>query len=137
MLQAVSATPSTDGNTPEISPAPEDDLWDGFWTLFPRHEAKKDARRAWDRLSPSVQMDAVVAIAAWRRVWQAQGRTTQVIPLPATWLNGERWEDEIPAQFSVRPQSHAPAAPLNGKVNGAVAMPDHVRAAIAKLKAGK
>ena len=91
----------TNESTPTASaeasgPALAHDLWEDFWLLYPRHEAKKDARKAWARIGESAHLAAVVAIADWRLVWKAQGRDSRVIPLPATWLNGERWEDEIP-----------------------------------------
>src|SRR5208282_6898201 len=76
---------------------PQLDLWDAFWTLYPRHEAKKDAQRAWSRMAEMDKVSAVIAIADWRQVWRAQGREIHTTPLPATWLNGERWDDEIPA----------------------------------------
>lgn len=69
--------------------------FDAFWTLYPRHVAKKDARRAWDRI-PAAEHDAILtALVGWRRVWLRRAEI-EYIPHPATWLNGERWTDELP-----------------------------------------
>jgi len=70
--------------------------FDLFWAKYPRHDAKKDARKAWDRLNPSPALvEKIVAALAWqvlRESWQKDDG--QFVPLAATWLRGERWEDE-------------------------------------------
>jgi hypothetical protein len=80
-------------------------------------------------------MAAVVAIVDWRAVWAQQGRDIRLIPLPATWLNGERWEDELPDVLFARPAAQA-AAKIPERINGS-AMPEHVKALLAKLRNGK
>jgi len=105
-------------------PAP---TFDDFWSLYPRHVAKKAARIAWDRVTPANQMAAVIAIASWRQIYMA--RDPDRIPHAATWLNGERWEDELPQSTHA---SHAPAViPVAGPKT---AMPESVRALIARLR---
>ena len=71
--------------------------WENFWTLWPRRVARKEAEKAWRRLSPTEQGEALKALPEWRRVWAM--KDTQYIPHPATWLNGARWEDELPPEF--------------------------------------
>jgi len=85
--------------------------FDLFWAAFPRRQAKKDALRAWRMLKPDTELvQAMLDALAW------QTRTDQwkrgIIPLPATYLRGERWMDEPPPQTSVireqqRQQGHA------------------------------
>lgn len=105
--------------------------FDDFWTLFPRRVAKKDAFMAWSRLKPEQQMQAVVACAAWRKVWAKT--ELQYVPHGATWLNGWRFEDELPPDYTQSTAAHAPAAlPAQGE---RTVMPDHVRALLAKLRA--
>lgn len=66
-----------------------------FWSLYPRKEAKQAALKAWRK----VKADELPAILAALRVathteqWQKDGG--QFVPLPASWLNGRRWEDEV------------------------------------------
>jgi hypothetical protein len=110
-----------------------DQTFADFWTLYPKHEAKKDARKSWGRLSQRQQLAAIIAIADWRQVWEFQGRDSRVIPLAATWLNGERWEDEIPAGLIVYQASHKPAPPEQEPTRSA-GLPDRVKAMLAKLR---
>lgn len=64
-----------------------------FWTTYPRRVAKKEARRAWEKLKPAQQESALQALPSHVEFWA--DRETQFIPYPASWINGERWEDEI------------------------------------------
>lgn len=73
--------------------------FDEFWQLWPKREAKKDARRAWDKLSAVNKTAALAALPAHVARWRNEGRARNHIPHPATWLNGERWEDELGELF--------------------------------------
>lgn len=64
--------------------------FDEFWKLYPRHDAKKLALRRWKRMKKS---DRDKALAHLKAAPYA-GRDKQYIPLPTTYLNGERWNDE-------------------------------------------
>jgi hypothetical protein len=72
---------------------------ESFWPAYPRKDAKAEARRAWNRRRPDLA--TCLAALEWQRKrpeWltpAADGRST--IPLPASWINGERWNDERPA----------------------------------------
>jgi len=66
--------------------------FDRFWKLYPRKENKGQAEKAWTK---------AVKIADPEQIIQAVERTPwnedkQFIPHPASWLNGKRWEDELP-----------------------------------------
>lgn len=107
--------------------------FDALWLLYPKKVARLDAKKAWDRLNVADRLAAVIGLVAWRQVW-LRGEM-QFAPHCATWLNGHRWEDELPEVWGANHASHAPAAvPVNGE---RAAMPDHVKALIAKLKGGK
>src|SRR5258706_5550351 len=81
------------------------DWFGSFWALYPRREAKKDALKAWSKVRADDYAELLEALVQWRNVWRQQNRTTNLIPLPATWLNGERWADEIPPEL----QTHTKA----------------------------
>ena len=93
-----------------VAAAPNIDTWSAFWSLYPRREAKKDALRAWSKISGSEHNAILEAVVAWRNVWRQQNRCTQHIPLPASWLNGERWTDEIPAELQTHSKAVATAS---------------------------
>ena len=128
---------------PISQPDPEPDLWTMFYTLYPRHEARKDAMKAWARMSEADRLAAVTAIADWRQVWRAQGREIHHVPLPATWLNGERWTDELPKGVIANAWGNSIRSQRPDDVTGdahptpRAAIPAHVLAAFQRLKEGK
>jgi len=70
-------------------------MFDEFWSLYPRKIAKAVARKAWQRLSEEQQLMAAKAIDEHCQYWSAKETELDFIPHPATWLNQERWEDEL------------------------------------------
>ena len=77
------------------------DLFEEFWKAYPavRHEAKSKARQAWNKLKPDRQLtDSILSALNWQKQtekWHEDGG--RFIPMPATYLNQRRWEDEKPA----------------------------------------
>lgn len=71
------------------------DMFDQFWAVYPRHIAKKNALKSWTRLkvTPELFVKIMGALEVVKRTQQWQD--PQYIPHPATWLNQERWEDEV------------------------------------------
>lgn len=73
----------------------DDPRFDTFYAHYPLKKSKAPARKAFAKLNPDAElyqkiMDAVTAQKASRQ-WQQK----QYIPHPSTWLNQERWEDEV------------------------------------------
>jgi hypothetical protein len=69
--------------------------FDEFWSLYPRKEAKQAALKAWRKVKRD-ELPAILAglkVATQTEQWQKDGG--QFVPLPASWLNGRRWEDEV------------------------------------------
>lgn len=70
------------------------DGFDTFWIQYPKKVAKKDARKAWDKIKPSEEllntMLAAIEVQKQSKLW-IEG----YVPNPATWLNGERWNDVV------------------------------------------
>ncbi len=63
-----------------------------FWQLYPRKQAKKDAEKAWKQAR--LTGDVVAAIMQALN-WQIpQWDNPHYIPLPASYIRGERWTDE-------------------------------------------
>ena len=75
------------------------ELFDRFWSEYPRKVGKKKCRHIWNRLKPSAELSEKIisAVKAYKRTEQWQKNKGQFIPHPATWLNQERWNDEISA----------------------------------------
>lgn len=73
-----------------------DEGFDRFWAEYPKHLAKKDALKAWTKLRPTRELiERILAAVRWQRTtpaWTKEAGT--YVPLAATWIRGERWEDE-------------------------------------------
>jgi hypothetical protein len=116
-----------------------DDNWatfENFWLLYPRKVAKLDARKAWLRLTTAQTVACLTALVMWRKQWMDRGEL-QFVPHAATWLHGERWEDELPTPL--KPADSAPLSSSHLPANlphqsERSAMPDHVRALLASLR---
>lgn len=75
--------------------------FDIFFQAYPKHEAKKKALDAWKKIKPTdglldTILKAIENQKTHKAALKAQGEFCPAWPLPATWLNGRRWEDEIP-----------------------------------------
>lgn len=83
-----------------IPPTPQGacaDLFERFWSAYPKKRDKPRARKAWEKLAPDLElcrvMSAALAVQKKSEEWtREKGR---FVPYPATWLNGRRWEDEM------------------------------------------
>lgn len=64
-----------------------------FWKLYPRKVAKVAAQRSWKRLT-NKNIDEIFKVLhdhliRWKKT------ESQFIPHATTWLNQQRWEDEL------------------------------------------
>lgn len=70
--------------------------FDEFWKIWPYKKAKKDALKAWKKLSLEKQRKAYAAVKPF---WSAQKPDYYINP--ATWLNGDRWDDDLKPVLAV------------------------------------
>ena len=93
-------TPISSSNS-SISDKHEDkvvveDYFDTFWREYPRKTGKGMARKSFAKALTKTSfqniMDALTRVKESEQ-WQKDGG--QFIPYPATWLNQERWDDEV------------------------------------------
>lgn len=66
-----------------------------FYASYPKKVARKDAEKAWAKLSPNERAKALEALPTHIRWWELKGTDKEFIPHPATWLNGARFDDEL------------------------------------------
>ena len=66
-----------------------------FYSLYPRKMGRKDAERAWNRLTPIQQAESLEAMPNYLKYWKVKETAKDFIPYPASFLNAERWTDEI------------------------------------------
>jgi len=74
----------------------DDSEFDGWWAVYPKRVDKGHARAAFKRARDKVSLETLMA-ATQRYAQSVSGKDPQFIPYPATWLNGERWDDDIQA----------------------------------------
>jgi hypothetical protein len=71
--------------------------FDQWYAAYPRHTHRKAAEKAWQKLAPDVPLQEVIAQAVEvqkrTHAWRKDGG--KFVPHPASWLNGERWQDEV------------------------------------------
>ena len=71
--------------------------FDQFWAAYPKKKAKADARKAWEQTKefrpPIDKLIAIIKAHSKTKDWMKSDG--EFIPYPATFLRGERWEDEL------------------------------------------
>lgn len=68
--------------------------FDAFWSVYPRRVAKGHARKAFDKACKLAPAEQIISAAA--KFSEVSADTDkQYIPHPTTWLNGERWDDDL------------------------------------------
>jgi hypothetical protein len=80
------------------------DTFELFWSAYPRRVAKKDARTALEKALKRTTLDAILTALEWQReqpTWQERDSAGVLsrVPHAASWLNGDRWDDEKPARM--------------------------------------
>lgn len=83
-------------NIPTVEVVDDVDLWFGeFWKLYPRKVAKANAEKAFKKKCKDEQTYTAIMRGLQNYVTACKGKDPQYIAHPATWINGERWNDEV------------------------------------------
>jgi len=86
----------TESETEAHSRVRLDEMFASFWAAYPKNVGKKDAAKAFKRLSPSEELFGLILKGVEQQkltTWAKKEK--QYILNPASWLNGEHWEDEL------------------------------------------
>lgn len=85
------------GTSPPSPPPGGESLFPLFWKEYPRKQGRKAAEAAFDKLRPDPALFSEILRAVRAQSASEQWRKDdgRFIPLPATWLCGRRWEDEL------------------------------------------
>ena len=85
---------NNNNNKKEKNIKKENPDFDAFWKAYPRKTAKKNAEQAWKKVS--TPLDTILnAIERQKKTQQWTKDNGAFIPHPATWLNQERWNDQL------------------------------------------
>lgn len=68
-----------------------------LWKVYPKKTAKGKAFDAWCKIRPDAELleKMLAAVEQQKQSTQWQEKKGRFIPNPATWLNQERWDDEL------------------------------------------
>ena len=94
-----------EGNLSISCSKPQGLPFDAFWAVWPNKSGKEPARKAWAKLNDDDRRKAQSFSASWFARWRQTYPTASPI-LPASYLNGRRWEDEAAPNA---PQTAPPA----------------------------
>ena len=101
--------------------------FDLFWKAYPRKVGKQNALKVWVKAKHSQDtLDAILAALLWQTKHDDWTRDNgRYIPMPETYLRGERWKDE--------PQTvgKAPSSPPDAKLDIAMEADRRARAGCA------
>ncbi|MDO8431334.1 MAG: hypothetical protein Q7S58_02885 [Candidatus Binatus sp.] len=90
------------GSDLRSDPDPIGEQFEQFYSAYPRRQAKREAEVAWRKLNPGEQLREQILDDIRQRYAATEPK---FIPLPATYLRGARWTDEI-----IRDQSRVESA---------------------------
>lgn len=72
------------------------EAFEEFWATYPRRVARRAAEDAWIKACKRAPFADILAGLRARIAWWDRARTDRtLVPHPATWLNQDRWADEI------------------------------------------
>lgn len=72
-----------------------DSLFETFYSSYPRHQGRTQAMKAWKKLKCEPIGEKIIEHVKARIAGEWAGKEKQFIPLPASFLNSKRWEDEL------------------------------------------
>lgn len=84
-------------NRTEARETRDDSDFEEWYRIYPRHEGKGHALKAYWNARKSTDPSTLLAGSEKAKKRWA-GSDPKFIPLPATWLNGQRWLDEAPVK---------------------------------------
>jgi len=83
--------------TRERGETDSNDQFDRFWERYPNKVAKQDALKAWKKIRMNGELfkEIMSGLDRWLASDEWYRDNGRFIPHPATWLNGQRWNDEV------------------------------------------
>ena len=72
-----------------------EDKFEIFWNEYPRHDNKQKTIKWFEKNNPSNELLEIMLEKIRLLKQTNQWKNKQYIPMPTTWLNGNRWEDEV------------------------------------------
>lgn len=80
--------------------------FENFWFLYPRKKDKLRAQKIWIKNKLYEKSETINSDLAKRKATEWRDKDIEFIPHPSTYLNGERWNDEINISNPKKGNSH-------------------------------
>ena len=90
-IELVQSCPKVVQKDKKVKNGQSSSKFDLFWKTYPYKQKKKYSLEIWKRKKLDVYIDIILEDLAQRTDWNAGSQFT---PLPSSYLNGERWNDE-------------------------------------------
>jgi hypothetical protein len=73
------------------------ECFEDFWKSYPKKMAKPKAQKAFEKecVSDGAFLNIMTGLDHWNAYWDTLP-DKQFIPYPASWINGQRWNDDVP-----------------------------------------
>lgn len=81
--------------------------FDAFWAEYPRKVSKLAAQKAFAKVKAPLDV-LLAALRAQKKTEQWTRDGGQYIPYPATWLNGQMWEDQLKIETEAKQDDGIP-----------------------------
>lgn len=80
-----------------------------WWGAYPYKANRPAGYSAWQKATTKIAPDVLLAkTIAYADAYAASGKAARYIPMPSTWLNGERWNDPLPTRAAPSANGHQP-----------------------------
>ena len=93
--------------------------FDAFWSAYPRRVGKGAARKAFAKAITKVDLQTMLDALERRKSsnqWAKDGG--EFVPHPSTWLNQERWEDDLDSEGGINNGQSVYGVGRNNQSNG-------------------
>ena len=82
---------------PLVPPSSSETAFADFWKAYPKKVGKRIAKKSYEKQCKEKGVTSAIstAIEKYKQLWKQQKTKKQFIPHASTWLNGQRWKDEI------------------------------------------
>lgn len=97
-VQRLTGEPVSIHQPQEVTPRPNqlDETFEKFWKIYPRKEGKKAAHSSFRSMVRRKHLEIVrAALPLHMQMWKDQGRPLDKIPHASTWLNQEKYMDQL------------------------------------------
>jgi hypothetical protein len=95
----------------------DNSIFDKFWQEYPVKKNKARSHIIWARKQLDAHVDKIITDVVLRTISDPSWQDKQYIPHPSTYLQGERWEDEIIENKTKTKNPQTSYIPVNNQSN--------------------